>query len=391
MVNGVDSLQRYNGSAWQAINGASTPAFTGIATTSLSKVCSYKKRLWFVEVSSMNLWYLPVDSFAGAAVKFPVGGLFPKGGKVAGINSWTLDSGNGPEDYFVIMSSEGEVAVYAGTDPASAATWSLVGVYYVAKPLGEDPLVRFGGDLLALTELGAIPLSSYAQSAILDRSKTINDKVRAAFLEYVTAFKTLANWQAVIFPSSNALLINLPTTTTTSVQFVMNLTTRSWCRFTGWNAVYFLETNGKLYFASGTAVNQAWVGTNDLGVAITGVVQQAYNGLGYPGQKQISMIRPHITLNSTAQIEYKIDTDFQSYLGGTTIAYTLGANAPGVWGTGVWGTATWGGDNTPLTPVWLTTPSRLGYLHSMILRISSSNSTMTWTATQMLSRPAELL
>jgi hypothetical protein len=43
----------------------------------------------------MDLWYLPIDSIAGAAHKFPVGALFKKGGHLVAIGAWTLDSGNG--------------------------------------------------------------------------------------------------------------------------------------------------------------------------------------------------------------------------------------------------------------------------------------------------------
>lgn len=46
----------------------------------LNYVWVYKNRLFFVEKDSLNAWYLPVDSIGGAAEKFPLGGVFTRGG-----------------------------------------------------------------------------------------------------------------------------------------------------------------------------------------------------------------------------------------------------------------------------------------------------------------------
>ena len=71
----------------------------------------------------MSLWYLPLNSISGAASEFPIGNFLQKGGKIVAIIPWTIDSGHGSDDLFCILSSEGEIAVYSGTDPASLTTW----------------------------------------------------------------------------------------------------------------------------------------------------------------------------------------------------------------------------------------------------------------------------
>jgi hypothetical protein len=51
-VNGVDKPRYYDNAAWVAVDGASTPAITGVTTTKLVHVNVYKnRRLWFVPKS----------------------------------------------------------------------------------------------------------------------------------------------------------------------------------------------------------------------------------------------------------------------------------------------------------------------------------------------------
>ena len=71
----------------------------------------------------------------------------------------SLDSGSGLDDVCIFVSDQGEIAVYQGTDPASASTWSLVGVYEIGKPLNKHASFGAGGDLAILTEDGIIPVS----------------------------------------------------------------------------------------------------------------------------------------------------------------------------------------------------------------------------------------
>jgi hypothetical protein len=40
-------------------------------------------------------------------------------------------------DYLVLITSEGEVAIFNGYDPSNAATWALVGVFNMGKPMSK--------------------------------------------------------------------------------------------------------------------------------------------------------------------------------------------------------------------------------------------------------------
>lgn len=391
MVNGSDSMRLYDGATWTAITGASTPAITGVTTSTLAYVALHKRRLWFAQNNSMNLWYLAVDAIAGAATVFPVGALFAKGGKVVAIQSWTIDGGNGPDDYFAILTSKGEMAVYSGTDPANATTWSLVGVYYVGAPVGNRPFAKLGGDLLILTRTGIFPASTFMQSTVVDRTKAVNLKIQGAFLDYIDTYGANLGWEMTVYPPANALIVNVPTAVGVySIQLVMNLTTKAWCRFTNWDASAFVIANEKLFYAGTSKTYQAWTGNSDSGIAITGETIQAYNSFRFPTQSQVGMVRPHLSLTGSATVLYSIDTDFRMIGDPTLISYA-GANGIGFWDSGVWDTSLWGGENQILKPTWFSVTSELGYLHAFRLKIISSNSRVNWTATNFLVSQAGIL
>ncbi|MFK5282932.1 hypothetical protein ACI3PL_25530, partial [Lacticaseibacillus paracasei] len=77
-----------------------------------------------------------------------LGWHFPKGRDAAIWGQVSMDAGDGLDDKCVFVSSEGEVAVYEGTNPGSAADWRKAGVYQITRPLGQNAKVSAGGDLL---------------------------------------------------------------------------------------------------------------------------------------------------------------------------------------------------------------------------------------------------
>ncbi len=339
----------------------------------------------------MKIWYLPVDSIAGAATQFPVGALFKKGGYVVAMEPWTIDGGAGVDDLLTIVTSNGEIAVYQGTDPASSSTWALIGVYDVARPVGTKPLLSYGGDLLYLSTVGLIPLSKLMQSALVDRSSQISYNIDGAFLDAAEDYKINLGWQMITHKSANLLIVNVPVSQDTiSYQFVMNTITKKWCRFTGWNAACWAESGGDIYFALGSLVSKAWIGTDDAGVPIVGTVLQAYAAIGGGGQKNISLVRPNIGLAGSAQISLALDTDFKTFNGETIFTYApLSAGA--IWDSSLWDTGLWDGGTSLFEPRWMTVPGDLGYLHSLRLQITTSDGNFIWTNTDFALRGAGIL
>jgi hypothetical protein len=142
ICNGADAPRHYNGSAW------ATPALTvtTYGSSDIINVNAHKNRIWVVFKGSTVAGYLATGAVAGTVTNFELGGQFTKGGYLVAMATWTRDGGLGEDDYAVFISSRGQVAVYQGTDPSSASTWALVGVFDVGSPIGYRCFAKVAGD-----------------------------------------------------------------------------------------------------------------------------------------------------------------------------------------------------------------------------------------------------
>lgn len=380
-VNGVDSPILYDGTTWTVITGASTPALTGVTSSTLIHVNSFKRRLFFIQAATLSFWYLAVDAVGGALTQFRLDPLCSKGGYLVAMGTWTYDGGAGPDDYAVFITSEGEIIVYAGTDPASASTWALVGVYEIGKPIGRKCFTKLGGDILILTEQGVFTLKLALPQADAVSFGAITNKIAPAFTAVARDYFGLYGWRGYRYPAQDAVIFNIPTSETTSVQFVQNVVTKAWTRFMGWNTLCFEVFNRQLYFGTNIDVRQAWTGVSDLGANIVGEVTQAPNYLRHSGrQKQITMAQPTFRIDSSLDVQFGIFTDFSigDYLGLSNNAI----NASNLWDSGLWDSAIWGADSA-LQNSWLNTISNMGYAHSWAMKVSTNTSHVKWLATNL--------
>lgn len=391
VVNGSDSLKLFDGSTWEDITDVSTPSITGIATTEFNFVTLFKRRLWFVEKDSMSLWYLPVGQIGGAATEFDVGPLFKRGGYVIAATGWTIDGGEGLDDYFVIVSSEGELGVYKGSDPASANTWALVGLYYIGAPVNNRCLISYGGDLLYLCRIGLYPLSKVLANAVTLEELSILGKIQPAFNKAMVNFSDRPGWGMTIFPERGALIVNVPQQFgNLHYQFVQNLVTGAWTKFTGWDGQCFAVLDGSLYLGRQGKVTKVWVGYVDLNDRqIEGTAIQAFNNLRAPGIKKIvTLLKPFLEINGNCSIAAEYAVDYR-----LSVNYSFrdtGTGVAGVWGEGEWGSALWGATSFRYEE-WFTPFQREGIAIGVALKIKSSLSLFKWNATQVVFQAGSVL
>lgn len=337
-VNGVDDMGAYDGSAW------TEPAITGATSATFANVCQFKERLWFSVKDSLDLYYLGLQSIAGAATLFPMGSVFRRGGYVIGLGTFSNDAGEGPDDFFVVATNNGEVAVYQGTDPSSANTWTLVGRFDVGMPLGRRATVRWNGDLGIITQDGVVSMQAALRfdRASIQRA-TITGKIQTLFSQYAAQYKSNFGWAPCIYPKSRYLIVNVPTVTDVAqVQLVMNTLTGSWCQFQGLNAGAWGVANDLLYFGGNDGVvYQANVGFLDAGSQINWQVQTAWQMPGGAANKFFKMVRPVMLTGGGVSFNIGVLVDFD-----TVIPTGSPSSTPftgGVWPmTWPW---TWGGQN----------------------------------------------
>lgn len=381
--NGVDKPAYYDGATWTAVDNVTVPALTGVTTTNLVGVFMSKGRLFFIEKNKLKFWYLAAGAAGGALTAFDLSGVAKLGGYVMAGATWTVDAGDGPDDRVVFVTSEGEVLVYQGTNPSSAASWALVGVYYVGRPLGRRCFQKYGGDVVLITENGTFPLSAAIQSNAIDFKQALSFKIENAFTAAARSYGSNFGWSAVVMPSREALIVNVPLAEDGKhQQYVMNTITKAWCNFDGWNAEDFAVMNGELYFTSGTGTFKAWTGQADLGANIVAYGKMAFSYFGRPGLlKIIRLFRPILAVNGPLSYLIDVDVDFQDRTISGSATSSVGSAA--LWDTATWDGALWATDLIPVE-VWATPALFPGKAIAGKIQIATKSLTVQWMASEYL-------
>lgn len=259
----TDGAFFYDGVIWKkyvfTTGSAGAGQISGIDPGNFVQVVAFKKRLGFVERNSGRAWFLPVNSFSGAALPFDFGPLFVHGGSLLALINWTQDAGQGTDDYLVALSSAGDVAVYKGNDPTSANDWACAGVWYIGTPpVGRRCFTTSGGNIYIVTEFGIIPIAQIVQggldnvlTASTDQTKQlrkIQEQLRRDFQFNAAA----AGWELLYFPNQALLQLARPAVSVTEhSQYVFHMHTLAWSRILDIPADTFYYRLGETY--GGTA------------------------------------------------------------------------------------------------------------------------------------------
>lgn len=345
-ANGANSVRNYDGSSW------TTPSITGATSANLIGVTAHAQRLWFIEKNKLDPWYLPVASIAGAATKLLIAPFCKLGGYLVAIASWTRDGGNGADDLICFITSKGEVVIYSGVNPDFDNGFQQVGVFRIAEPIGRRCVVKAGSDVGILTSIGPVPLSQVLPSSLSNQqTSSITDKIRNAFALAYASAKANFGWQVIEWPYRRLVFVNVPfTERALQYQYVMNVDTGAWCRFTGINAGCWSLLGDTLYFGGNDGTVYKY-GTDflDNEQVIPAVIQQGYTNFGTPKLKHFKAARP-LFLGPNGYIpalEIKLDYDVTPVSLPTPPA-PVGGTA---WDDGDWDEAAWIASSIP-TAIW---------------------------------------
>jgi len=341
MVNGADGVVTYNGSAW------TTETITGATAANFVTVTSHQSRLWFVEEGTMKVWYLDALAKAGGATAIDFAALSQLGGKLMAMASWTRDSGAGIEDLAVFITSQGEVHIYQGSDPASADTWSRVGTFKIAEPIGRRCLIKVGGDVGVLTTQGLVPLSGVlARAESAQGQVAITDKIRLAYTDAYARSGGMQGWQVTEYPVGKLLVVNVPIVENAeSEQFVMNSTNGRWCRFTGFDAGCWSLFDSSLYFGGLDGTVWKYAGTDDDDENIQAKSVSAFTDFGFAGDKTFDSIQPMFfgPTGYRPQVGLRLDYGDDEYLSESVSFDSTGTS----WDEGDWDEAAWAPPSAP--------------------------------------------
>ena len=336
--NGTDSPQMYDGTTW------SQPSFSGqtqtITPSLLIQGCQYKSRLFVVEKDSAYVWNSNTSAFQGQMHRIDYSYLLQRGGTVQFVASWSRDTGLGLSDYFVIVSSEGEILLYSGSNPEDATNWSIAGRFFLPEPVaGRRAYLGLGSDLLIIHKAGITPLSALLAGGNSSTYASITANINQAFLAAAQDYGGSDGWCAAYHSGGKAVYFNIPIPNV-SQQFILNPDRGAWAQYTGMQAkvwstfgdgVYFGGTNGRIF--------KAETGSLDNGAPIRSEVHIAYNYFKDRARiKRFTMIRPHVKSAPGETFSIGIDVDFQEAI----FTYTTQNNEVTFdWNTGLWNQALW--------------------------------------------------
>jgi hypothetical protein len=337
-MNGADTPVTYDGSSW------ANSSIVGPTLANLIWCNHHQDRLFIGETDTLDFWYLPVNSITGTAVRFPL--LASKGGYVMAMGTWTRDAGDGADDVAVFVTSQGQAIVYQGTDPNSVTTWSRVGTFNIGKPIGRRCLIKYGGDLVIVTEDGFISVETMLSK---DRAETarraISAQINRAVNDATRLYGSLFGWEPFIYYKGAMILFNVPQSSSTAHQYVFSTITGKPCRFTGLNALCWALMNDEAYFGTADGrVVKFDTGTSDSDVAIAGDVLPAFSYFGSKDRvKAFRKAQPIFRSSGNPTPALDLNLEFQ-ITAPSAVATPLPASAA-KWGVAKWGVAKWGSSN----------------------------------------------
>lgn len=384
---GADIPFAYNGSAWQDL------AITGThgAPEQINFFCPYKGRMYFTMEGECGFYYLIPGAIQGAAEFYDLGQICHKGGQIVAITTFSEDSGDGPNQYIVFISDQGEYIMYSGSDPGDAADWLLVGRYTGGKPIGRHAVMTYAGDVLIITVEGVMQFSAIrkladTRSEIVALSSKLGD-----YFKNVVQYETVHGWNIIMYPKGGMIVVTAPDSFNMAGKynhFVMNTVTQAWCRFVSdeWNGLCWTILNGNLYFGRADgSVRQADNGLYDVDKDIKMNVAQAYNYFGGSGNKHFQWVECLILSEAPATLS-------------GTIRVNFGAGAPGpinqnpvtslgaIWDVSYWDEEYWGLDPTPRN--FVVPYMNYGFVASLVLEGAFGGLTFEWYSSKWVFEPA---
>lgn len=334
IANGIDTPQRiYDNVGTLTV---ATAGYTFGVVTNLDCPLAFKNRMYFFKKDTFKIYYGGVDAIAGAITEFNTSAIFGLGGSIMRIDNWTQDAGDGNDNQFVIITTEGEVAVYQGSSPAD---WSLKGVYRISRPIGKRCALRFGGDLIIVTEQGFLPLSLVLSN---DRANRVNvsDKINPI----VQGKDFTKNWSIHWYSKEGWILINAPSTTQYQYeQYCYNSKTGAWCRFVGMDALNWLVQNDSIYFCNQNGVYKANEGNSDNGLEIKFYKQQAYTQFDIADIKQVLRLKVRDNTKGRLSIGKRLGVDFKLFQETQVEISTTGISS--LWDVAKWDESFWSSEN----------------------------------------------
>jgi hypothetical protein len=344
MVNGKDGVWSWDGTnttAGLVKETVTAPVSeTWIDPDKFATILTHQNHVWFADEVNLAVYYLPLQQKNGELKYLPLNAMFKRGGTVRAIYSWTVDGGDGMNDKLVIFTSNGECAIYGGTDPDS--DYASQGVFRFDAPMSKHCVAQYGGELYVLISTGLVPMSTLMKAGIEELGQT-DRAVYSTFMDASRRFRNAPGWQVYLDPPTSRMICNMPQGGANHYkQMVRFMPTAYW---SSWSAVpsrCYCYVNDTRYIADDKG-NLFAMGRNyldDDGAAIKVDVQLSWSNYKSPGKKHFKMVKPYIITDGQPHPMVDIQVDFKDTPPGNQPDLSF-SDAGADWDEASWDTADW--------------------------------------------------
>lgn len=339
MFNGFDNPQRFNGTLTNlaiVLKDGAGSVIVGTDQDDMEGCNVFKNRLYIWDSDEQRFFVGGVNAIQGDFSEFELDAISSSGGGLLAMGTLTRDGGFGADDLACFIMSTGKVIIYNGSNPTDANDWSLEGVYTIPPPISIRGITQFKGDLKILTDADQVSLLEVVNSGGLNVNPSkLSGAVKEAFETSGSNF----GWEAILHPSNDMLIYNIPlSTNNTYHQYVINTVTGAACRFKAWEARTFGVIEGELYYGIDGVIRRADIGFNDESDDIATVGERAFFDFGSPFNKSFLSSKEVIRSAAALSISMGEAIDF----GIPVVADATTSIASGTqWDTAQWDAFQW--------------------------------------------------
>jgi hypothetical protein len=286
-----------------------------------SAIFNFKDRIWFIEEESSRAYYLGVGAVWGEAKEFDFSPVMNEGGHLSYGSNWTYNAGKDINDYLVMVTTRGEVLVYAGFNPDDAQTFQLSGVWYVGPvPYGSQCFTQYGGELFIMCALGVVPVSKLVNGGVANEYEVSSYKIHPQLSNLFNLYQNDFGWAMDMIYNQQFLLLQVPVNANNQYSFfVMNAVTKAWGTITAMPMNCATQVNNTVYF--GTSDGRVCIGfegdTDDAkldgsqGRPIVGNYVGGFNDYGNGNLlKTYQLARPVFISDLPPSVSVKMSTEY---------------------------------------------------------------------------------
>lgn len=356
-LNGYYVYTESAGTWAKIVMGGGGTEISGTDPVNFVSATIFKSRVWFIKKNSAKAYYLAAGSIFGAATEFNFGNKFKHGGTLVQLINWTVDGGEGIDDYLIAISSAGDVVVYKGNDPASATDFIQHGSWFIGSPpAGRRIAGSFGGEVYILSTYGLLPMSKLISGTLIQQNDIyLTKKITPLINEQMILSQAVLGWEVKLIPSEQLMLISIPDRTGFDpIQFVQSLNTEGWAiyqnmpYYTGevWNSVFYFSSGTTVYTHEGDKDNVNLAETSSDNIEWSAL--QTFNDFGEPGiYHRAQFVRPVFLAQQPPA--YAVDVRYDYNIDTALPTPNPGVFSSGAWDVGLWDFALWSGDFTPVS------------------------------------------